>query len=145
MWMVSYLQWASLKPSSHSASLLWELVSISSYWQLSSSIDFSHGSYQLWESFAANESVVIAHCIHLRFILTRLQVLPSTISCISTLYLLPSASFLYCKHVLIIQFSIAAFCPHKVTNQGKMTCFPCTLQCKHTILITVLASPFAIR
>lgn len=45
MWMVSYLQWASLKPSSHSASLLWELVSTSSYWQLSSSIDFSHGSY----------------------------------------------------------------------------------------------------
>lgn len=45
MWMVSYLQWASLKPSSHSASLLWELVSTSSYWQLSSPIDFSHGSY----------------------------------------------------------------------------------------------------
>lgn len=45
MWMVSYLLWASLKPSSHSASLLWELVSTSSYWQLSFSIDFSHGSY----------------------------------------------------------------------------------------------------
>lgn len=45
MWIVSYLQWASLNPSSHSASLLWELVSTSSYWQLSFSIDFSHGSY----------------------------------------------------------------------------------------------------
>lgn len=50
MWMVSYLQWASLKPSSHSAVPLWELVSTTSYWQLSSPIDFSHGSY-LWQYF----------------------------------------------------------------------------------------------